>query len=138
METLPETALAFAKECLNRPKAWITDDDSVDVGPEFNLGPPGFLEATDFEFYDLQRIMQMTTTWCRHHGLRLTLDFFEGSYTCTITTYDPIEVIEVADSDPSSELLAPCVDACFVLLSACVEARRKVRRISQHYESLDT
>jgi hypothetical protein len=136
MATLPETALAFAKECLNRPDAWITDD-RVNVRPEFSLGTPGFLDADGFDFYDLERIMQMTTTWCRHHGLRLTLDYFDGSYTGTITTDEPIEIVEVVDRDPSFELFAPCVDACYVLLCACVEVRRNVRRISRHYESLD-
>jgi hypothetical protein len=139
VESLSEAALAYARECLNRPNSRLVDDE-IQTGEEFNLGPPGYLDATSFELYDLQRIMQMVTSWCRHHGLDLTLRYFDGSYACHITVVRDgklSEIIEFRDHEVEHEAFAPCVDACYVLLAACVQARRRVRSIVQFYDSLE-
>jgi hypothetical protein len=140
MNSLSEAALAFAKECLNRPKSQPKDDE-VETGFEFNLGPPGYLDATSFSVHDLQRIMQMVTSWCQHHGLQLALLYSNESYTCTLTdtcadAHQVAQITEFSDHDVACEAFAPCADACYVLLGACVHARRNVRRLIDFYESL--
>ncbi len=139
MESLSEAALAFAKECLNRPLSRL-EDDVVQTGSEFPLGPPGYSDASSFEIYDLQTIMQIATTWCRTHGLQWSLTQYDGTYTCDITVYGAegalSEIIEFSDHEVAYEAFAPCVDACYVLLGACVQARRTVRGIIKHYDSL--
>jgi hypothetical protein len=140
MESLSEAAIAFAKECLNRPASHQVGDE-IHTGEEFNLGPPGHLDATSFEVYDLQRIMQMVMTWCQHHGLHVELSYFDESYTCKIIVFDDEdgtidEIFEFSAHDVQYESFAPCVDACYALLAACVLARRNVGRIIQHYKTL--
>jgi len=140
MDSLAEAALAFAKECLNRPKSHQVEDE-IQTEEEFNLGHPGYLDATSFEIYDLQHIMQMATDWCRHHGLVLSLNYSDETYTCQITVNDPdtgelSEIIEFSDHEVVYEAFAPCVDACYVILAACVEVRRTVKQIIRYYDSL--
>jgi hypothetical protein len=140
MGSLSEAALAFARECLNRQDSRQIEDE-IQTGPEFNLGPPGYLDASSFVVYDLQRIMQMVTAWCQTHGLDISLRYFDQTYTCQIIVSDDetgklSEVIEFSDHEVVYESFAPCVDACYVLLGACVEARRTVKRIIRHYDPL--
>ena len=104
------------------------------------MGPPSYADATSFELYDLQTIMQIVTTWCRTHCLQWSLTQFDGSYTCEVMVYgaepSPSEIVQFSDHDAAYEAFAPCVDACYVLLGACVRARRSVPRIIKYYDSL--
>jgi len=141
MDSLSEAALAFARECLNRSNSRQVEDE-IETGPEFNLGPPGYLDASSFRVYDLQRILQMVTTWCQSHGLEISLRYFGEIYTCQIIDRDPetdeiAQIFEFHDHERQYEAFAACVDACYVLLATCVHACRTVKRIIRHYETLE-
>ena len=83
---LPNLALAFTRKCLNIPMSSISEErDVIAVLPEFNEGPPGYLDSAELRFTDAHHVLQVVTYWCGQHGLKFQLQYEDEAFVLTIS-----------------------------------------------------
>jgi len=139
MGTLPDVALAFARECLGQENSRLIEGGGRRFCPHSTTSSvlsPSVQGRGKCAFSDLTDVMQIVSYWCSLNELRLDLSFDEvfdrSSYSCRIENYSDdgklYWLVEGPHPDICYDDLTPCGDACYALLAASVEAARALKR----------
>ena len=120
--TLPETALAFARECLGWADAKVLSHDPDAEVPRLVLISARAKADTLFAVTDLRDVENTVRQWCAAQGLESAVKTGAAREPATATVTrpkaggDPVRLAAVTDPDP-----------CRALMAACVEAARRLR-----------
>ena len=115
--TLPETALAFARECLGWADAKVLSHDPDAEVPRLVLISARAKADTLFAVTDLRDVEATVRGWCAANGLEHAVRTGTAREPSTATVArlkpggEPVRLASVSDPDPCRALLAACVDA---------------------------
>lgn len=115
--TLPETALAFARECLGWADAKVLSHDPDAEVPRLVLISARAKADTLFAVTDLRDVENTVRQWCAGNGLEHAVRTGAARDPATATVArlkpdgDPVRLASVTDPDPARALMAACVEA---------------------------